>query len=199
MYAPRDFNDALKYAQVQDLRPSMDWTGYCQMFVRSCYGIPPLFSSAWTQWNGLDRDDKHAGGSPSDAPLGAALFYKGSGPYGHVMLAARPYKNGTPAAWSNDLVARGKIDKVARTAPTSAWNQKYLGWSDAINDYDLRLKTSAPPKPKQDKPYKGIGRAIGILTDSRAVAKAQKDTADVATFDKEIARLKKMYAEMRRS
>jgi len=199
MLSPRNWDEALKYAQVQDLRPTQDWTGLCQMFVRSCYGIPPLFSSAWTQWNGLDPDDKHPGGAPSDAPVGAALFYKGSGIHGHIMLAGRPFAKGTPAAWSNDLVTTGKIDKVARTAPTSAWNQKYLGWSDAVNDYDLRLKTAATPRPKQDKPYKGIGRAIGILTDSRAVAKAQKDVADVKAFDKEIVRLKKMYADMRRS
>lgn len=195
--SPRDFNEALKWAQSQAQNPTEDWEGYCQKFVRSCYGIPPLFGSAWAQWLGADDEDKHPGGNPADAPLGSALCFKGSGPYGHIMLAARDFKSGKAAAWSNDIVKWGSINKVHRTAPVTAWNQPYLGYLTAVNHYDLRLKDSKPPKPKQ-RPYENIRRAIGLLEGAREVARRQNDTEDVKALAIEIRRLKRRYANLRR-
>lgn len=193
----RDVEEALKYAQQQHASATQDWTGFCQKFVRSCYGIGPLFGSAWLQWLGADPEDRHVGGSPDDAPLGSALCYKGSGVFGHIDLAARAFKNDTSAAWSNDLVRWGDIDKVARTAPTSAWGQTYLGYLTAVNDVDLRLHEKKPPKPKQDKPYKSVERAIEKMQTALHTAIVQKDAADQKVFRAEIARLKKMHGRLR--
>lgn len=196
--SPRDFNEALKWAQGQAANPTADWTGYCQKFVRSCYGIPALFGSAWAQWLGADEEDRHVGGDPDDAPLGSALCYKGSGPYGHIVLAARPFKSGAGACWSNDLVKYGDIDKVHRDAAVTKWNQPYLGYLTAINHYDLRLKETKPPKPKQDKPYKAVAGAIDRLERALETAKRQKDREDAKALRQEIRRLERMYNTLRR-
>lgn len=196
--SPNTYIQALEVAQREAADPSMDWSGYCQRFVRTTYGIPALFSSAWTQWLGADAEDRHVGGDPEDAPLGAALCYKGSGVYGHIVLAARPFANGVAAAWSNDLVAWGDIDKVSRTAATSSWGQAYLGYLTAVNDYDLQLKKARPPKPKQNKRYEAIDKAALRLEHALETALRQQDDRDVATIRDEIRRLRKLYTRLRR-
>lgn len=197
--SPRDTPEALLYAARQAQHPSRSWAGMCQMFVRTSYGIPSLFASAWAQWLGADAADRHRGGHPSEAPVGAALCYKGSGRYGHIMLAANNFGNGTRAAWSNDLVAQGRIDKVARTAPTVHWGQGYLGYLTAVNDYDLRLNhPKQPPKPKQTRRYLGIDNAIQNLESALETARDQHDARDATALRQEIARLKDMHSRMRR-
>lgn len=196
--SPNTWREALEVAQCEAANPSADWTGYCQKFVRTTYGIPALFSSAWTQWLGADAEDRHIGGDPADAPIGSALCYKGSGIYGHIVLAARPFENGTPAAWSNDLVRYGDIDKVSRTAATSAWGQTYLGYLTAVNDYDLQLKVTRPPKPKQNKRYEAIDKAALRLEHALETAKKQKDQSDAQAIREEIKRLRRLYSRLRR-
>jgi hypothetical protein len=196
-FTPNGPGQALLVAMHQHEHPSQNWKGYCQKFCRTVYEAPSLFGSAYAQWLGAHPDDKHVGGHPGDAPVGALLCYKGSGKYGHIMLAANPFPNGTAAAWSNDLVHTGKIDKVARTAPTSAWGQKYLGYLTAINHYDIE-KLKAKPKPKQ-VPYKGIADSINSLEGALATAIRQHDAADQEILRAEIARLKDHYAKLRRN
>jgi hypothetical protein len=202
--SPKTYLEALEVAQWWHEHPDAPaptkngtWAGYCQAFVRTTYGIPPLFASAWAQWLGADEEDKHPGGVPSEAPLGAALLYKGSAPYGHIMLAARPFPAGTAAAWSNDLVAHGDIHKVSRTAPTSAWGQGYLGYLTAVNDYDLQLKTATPPKPKQNRRYEALAKAIDKLEQALATAKTNHDWQDARVLRDELKRLRALYAELR--
>lgn len=190
--SPRDYLGALDWMHAEHLDPSRSWAGLCQKDVRTSYGIGPLFGTAWLAWNGADPEDRHPGTNPSLAPLGSALYYKGSSAAGHVMLAARPFVTGVAAAWSNDLVTHGLIDKVARTAPTTAWRQRYLGFLTAVNDVNLRL---APPP--QDKAYEAIGKAIANIAAALVKAREQGDAADVKTFTAEVARLKALYNHAR--
>lgn len=195
--SPRDWREALEWSQRQAVHRSQDWTGYCQKYVRSAYGIPALFGSALAQWYGADAEDRHPGGAPTDAPIGAALCFRSS-PHGHIIYAARPFPSGTPGAWGTDMVRTGWGDKHPRTAPTTQWGQPYLGWLSAVNDYDLQLKEKKPPKPKQNKRYKAIARAIERMEDARTVARKQGDKKDAQAFTEEIRRLKRMYERMRR-
>jgi hypothetical protein len=190
--SPRDWREALAYGRAQHEHPTEDWKGMCQRFTRKSYAIEfALFGSAIAQWNGADPEDRHAGGHPSDAPVGSALCYAG-GRFGHIMPAARPFGNGVEAAWSNDLVHTGKIDKVARTAPITAWGHTYLGYLTAVNDVDLRYR-----RP-QNKRYVAIQRAIANLETSLHAAKAQHDTSDVKVLTAELDRLHKLYDTLRR-
>lgn len=177
-----------------------EWRGLCQMLCRSSYGLGGGFGSAWLQWLGLPSDQKVVAGAPGgsmyDAPLGAPLFFKGSGPYGHVMLKKRPNSQGAAQAWSNDLVVVGKVHAVAVNAPVVQWNQKYLGWGKSLNGVLLPLGGDKP-KP-QDKPYAGIEGAINALKAARETARKQKDWKDARRLSEEIVRLRKMYNTMRR-
>jgi hypothetical protein len=193
--SPRTVEQALAFARAEHDDATMDWGGYCQRFVRTAYGIPSLFASAWAQWLGADDEDRHPGDDPADAPLGAALCFKGSGPYGHIMLAA-----GEGGAWSNDLVRTGEIDWVTRTAPTTKWGQTYLGYLTAVNDYDLQLKApTARPKPKHDKRYAGIGRAIERLEGARDRARDLKEWRDAKAITAQLVELRELYDLVRHS
>lgn len=194
--APRTVAQALAYARAEHENETEDWTGYCQRFVRSCYALPSLFGSAWAQWLGADADDKHPGDNPADAPVGAALCFRG-GTYGHIMLAANERPDGTAGAWSNDLVRTGDIDHVARTAPEYVWGHVYVGWLSAVNDYDLQLDTDKPPQPRQDKHYQRIARAIEKLEAARTVAAAVGEKRDAKMLTAEIRDLRDLYAELR--
>jgi hypothetical protein len=187
--SPRTTAEALAYLRQQHASGSTSWAGMCQKLARSSYGIGPLFGSAAAQWFGADAADKHAGGKPSDAPVGSELCYLG-GKFGHIMTAANPFPSGVAAAWSNDLVVHGRVDKVARTAPITAWGHRYVGYITAINDVDLRM-------PQRQR-YAAIEGAIERMRTARATAKSQGDTADVKVIDAEIARLQTMYDTLRR-
>lgn len=145
--APNTVGQALTFAQKQSLHPTRDWKGYCQMFVHDCYGVGGGYASAIAQWHGAPADHKHIGGDPDTAPVGSLLCFvrsNGTG-FGHIMLAANDFPNGTAGAWSNDLVRTGKIDKVARTAPITEWGHKYLGYIWTVNGVEIVLPH---PKPK---------------------------------------------------
>lgn len=187
--SPRTVEQALAFARAEHEDATMDWDGYCQRFVRMSYGIPSLFGSAWAQWLGADDEDRHAGGDPEDAPLGSALCFKGTGPYGHIDLAARD-----SGSWSNDILRRGEIDWCLRTAPTTKWGQGYLGYLTAVNDYDLQLSTPAsPPKPKHDKRYHGIGKAIERLEGARDRARDLKEWRDAKAITAQLVELHELY------
>lgn len=86
--ATRTVNDALAFAQRESGSPSRNWHNACLVFVRSCWGIGSRNASAYADWLACPEHAKHPGNNPDDAPVGAALYYKGTGPYGHIMLAA---------------------------------------------------------------------------------------------------------------
>lgn len=188
--SPRTRAQALAYARSEHEHATEDWEGMCQRFVRTCWGIPSLFASAWAQWQGADDEDKHAGSDPSKAPLGAALCYKGSGPYGHIMIAAANGK-----AWSNDLVREGGIDLVDRDAPTREWGQKYLGYLTAVNGYDLQLGQK-PAAPKAER-FPRIDKAITKLRAARDAARKRGDREDARALGVEISHLRDLREAMK--
>jgi hypothetical protein len=190
--SPRTYEQALEFARHEHERESQDWDGMCQKFVRTCYSIPALFASAWAQWNGADPEDRHPGGKPADAPLGSALCFKGTSPFGHIMLAARD--NG---AWSNDVKRQGDIDWCTRSFPATHWHQNYLGYLTAVNDYDLQLREAKPPRPKQTKRYEAVARAINNIDTAIENAKKRDDWKDVKVLRAQRNELRDLYELVR--
>lgn len=191
--APRTRDEALAYAANEWAHGQPRWLNLCQMFVRSAWGLPPLFGSAWAQWQGADKADKHEGGDPADAPLGSALCYKGSSVFGHIVVAARPFKDETPAAWSNCLVRHGYIDKAARTAPVTRWGQRYLGYLTAVNGYDLQLgRPEAEPVAKEPRRYGAVVKAGDSIAAALATARRRGDEDDITVLTRELTRLRRM-------
>lgn len=189
--APRTVDEALAWAQGQHDHPTQSWHGLCQMFVHDAYGIGGGFGSAYAQWVGLDDADRHTGGNSADAPVGAALFYKGTNPYGHVMLAA--HKGG---AWSNDLTRDGFIDFAARTDPETKWSQKYLGWGSSLNGVGLPLDAKKPPAPiEPTHRYAALRKAVDRLNSASDRAAHFGDKALAKTLHREAEILTKLYRE----
>jgi hypothetical protein len=203
--SPRNWKEALLWFQEEQQKPygsaptdSGNWGGYCQMDARLSYAIPARDASAWAGWLAADDEDRHPGTDPATAPIGSALIWKGgSKGFGHIEIGAFPFRDETPAAWSNDLKRYGQVDKVRRTLTTETWGQVYVGYLTAINGFDLQLKQDKPPKPKQDKAYQRIDRAITNLEKARETARGQRDWADAKAITVEVIRLKKMYREQR--
>lgn len=189
--SPRTTSQALDRAQAEWRSRSQNWTGMCQKFTRTVYGVGPGFATARAQFLGCDPEDRHIGGHPEDAPVGSILHFKGgSEGFGHAELAAPDFPDGSDGAWSNDLVKTGYIHKVHRNAPVTRWSHVYTGYCTAINDVDLRMP--------QKSHYAAIRKAINRLEVARENAKAQSDASDVTVLTAEINRLQKMYDTLRR-
>jgi hypothetical protein len=134
---PNVVSEALAFLRREHKSPSQSWKGMCQALCHAAYGVGAKYGSAYKQWQAAPANRKHVGGNPDNAPVGSLLCYKGAGPFGHIMVAAHPFPNGVGAAWSNDLVRPGKVDKVSRHAPIKVWGQQYLGYITTINDHDV--------------------------------------------------------------
>lgn len=135
---PNVVSEALAFYRNQHKNPTRSWKNRCLELFRTAYGCPDgIYDTAYHQWLNTPADRKHVGGKPGDAPIGSGLCYKGTGPDGHIMIAAHPFPNGTPAAWSNDLVKTGSVNKVARNAPEKVWGQTYLGYIKNVADRDI--------------------------------------------------------------
>lgn len=198
--SPRTFHEALAFARGERDHPTQWWEGACQKFVRSSYGLPGLYLTAYAQWLGADPEDRHATTDLSTAPVGAALCSKGSNPAGHIWLAANPFlTTGVPGSFSTDIARTGHVDKCARTAPQTAWGHQPLGYLTSVNGYDLQLGTTKPAAPKQDKLYQSIERAIGPIEHALSVAKNYHDHADARVLRRELDHLHAMYGKLRHS
>ena len=123
-YLKRTVAEVMAFSRGQIVHPTRSWRGMCQSHCRSAYGVPAWAPSAISAWNKIPRQHKHVGGSPSQAPRGALLYYSG-GQFGHVAIAAGIKTH--DKCLSNDYVRQGKIDYAPRTFPR--WGLKYLGWS----------------------------------------------------------------------
>lgn len=140
---PNTVSQALEAARREMRHESEDWEGMCQAFCHDIYGVGALYGSAYAQWLAADDSHKHRGGDPNHAPVGSLLCFKGSSRFGHIMIAAHPFADGRKAAYSNDLVKPGQINKVGRHRPITQWSQDYLGYITTINNYEIHI----PSKP----------------------------------------------------
>jgi hypothetical protein len=209
--SPRTWQQAVGWAAGQSVHRDKDWTGRCQEFCHDCYGIGGGFASALAQWHGLDDSDRHVGGSPKDAPLGAMLFSQGRNPgalsfrFGHIIVKTRPFTGGELGAWSTDALRTGWPDKIDPVALYSRWNHAYLGYGLNMNGVDLQVQQKRAIVKPQLKPYDAIaaaavrtGKAIEAMQKSLATAKGTHDAADVARIKEAIAQLRESKARLER-
>lgn len=129
----RTYLEALSWAIAQVKSASRDWTGWCLVFVRSCFNVPAKYPSAIEAWSHAKY--KHTGGVP---PKGAPVFWR-VGKFGHIAIS-----DGGGYVYSTDILRRGKVDRVPITYVTSHWKATYLGWTEDVND--VRVITVQIPK-----------------------------------------------------
>ena len=119
----RDTKHAVHWMMEQHKHRTTGWKGMCQSSVRQSYGVPAWANSAIHAWERIPHRHRSAGGSPQEAPAGAAL-YMAIGTYGHAALAGwHPDICWSVDYWRTDLIG---------TAPRDfhRWHGiEYLGWS----------------------------------------------------------------------
>lgn len=112
------------------------WGGRCEQFVRSCFGLGPMYPSAKAAWNGAGG--KHHGDfSP---PPGVPVFWNLTGrnaPYGHIALSI----GGGYAISSSNSAGRPIVSVISiygftdRSAP-------YLGWAEVYHGVRVMVPTA---------------------------------------------------------
>jgi hypothetical protein len=132
--AVRMGQDAIEFAKGQVTNPSQDWFRQCLVFVRRCFNVGPLFTSAEKGYFGTDL--RH--GTAGTPPLGVPVWWTNGGD-GHVALSA-----GDGTCFSNDIKRHGKIDRVAISFITRTWGAKYRGWTEDVNGVHVWRPGSAP-------------------------------------------------------
>lgn len=116
-----------RYAQEQHSAPSRDWSGWCLVFVRSCYGVGPLYPSAAEAW--WHAAHKHRAAEPETIPRGVPVFWTGgSHGFGHVALS-----RGDGSCWTTDLIRAGKVDVAPINKVHARWGLELRGWTEDLN------------------------------------------------------------------
>lgn len=120
---------------------SRSMSGWCEKFVRTCFGFPAVNPSALIAWNRTKI--RHA--DINNAPAGVPIFWrlhpknKNYG-LGHVALSV-----GGGYCISTSVGPGKSIGKVAIADLTRAWGMTPLGWTE---DYHgKRIYTAPAPKP----------------------------------------------------
>lgn len=134
------------------------WKGYCLVFVRSCYGINARYPDAEEAF--FQSEFKH--GTRHTPPPGVPVWWTNGG-YGHVALSA-----GHGYCYSTDFRRSGFVDKVAITAITRGWGQRYRGWTEDINGIDVW--SPRRPVPTPDPPPRRAVSLANVIASALADA-----------------------------
>lgn len=106
----------------------------CLKTVRTAFGVGASshYSTAYGAWlflGGAKGKYTHTVTSP---PANVPIFFKGSGPDGHIAVSA-----GNGMCWSTDWDSKnpdnGHIGLVSIKSIETRWAMKYLGWSEYLN------------------------------------------------------------------
>ncbi len=143
----RNYVQAKEFALQQHRTGSSSWLNLCQMFSRQCVGAAPFGASAREAYNNTDEKFRHQSSPP---PPGAIAYYgfKDRGA-GHAVFAV----NGG-FVWSNDILRRGRIDRVRWDVFQSRWKLPYRGWISACPAGEL------PVQRGNDEPRYRQGRKV---------------------------------------
>lgn len=105
------------------------WYRQCQHFAANLSGRShsgfPTAAMAWEHFVATDAAHPAAAPDGHSPPIGAWLYYQGTSAAGHVTVYL-----GHGLAATTDLPTKGAIGIVPASAPTTEWNQTYLGWAE---------------------------------------------------------------------
>jgi hypothetical protein len=106
------------------------YPGLCLFFVRSCFGVASRYPDARQAWEHVALSNRHTGAADKSHPPAGVPFHfsiPGSS-HDHIVLSI-----GGGWCLSNDVVARGRIDRVRISLITQRWGAHPLGWAETIN------------------------------------------------------------------
>jgi hypothetical protein len=130
----RSYERAKAFAMQEHQQPRREgWLNLCQMFSRQCVGAPPFGVSARVAFNNISEKHRHRSSPP---PPGSIAYYgrpdRGSG---HAVFVVEGGK-----VWSNDILRRGRIDRVDWDIFVDRWGLAYRGWIEACPAGRLPIK-----------------------------------------------------------
>ena len=133
--------EPFKFAQREHKRRSRDWSGWCLVFVRSCFGVAARYPSATSAWQHAEH--RHRTTDPDAIPRGVPVFWTGgSQGFGHVALS-----RGDGTCWTTDLIRPGHVDVAPIAEVQRRWGMPLVGWTEDING----VRVWSPPAPKRPK------------------------------------------------
>lgn len=169
----RSYAEAKAYAERQHVNPSQNWYVLCQKFARSCVGADVFGASARLAFNSIPKEHRHTSYPP---PPGSLAYYGfADRGFGHVVFVVED-----GYVWSNDIVRRGKIDKVKWNVFQSKWGLPYRGWIDWTPSGAINLKPTAvlPYPPFPGKFWAATKRTPAVIAATKAVQKKLKLKVD---------------------
>jgi hypothetical protein len=154
----RTYAQAVAFARRQHNAPSQDWFNLCQALARQCVGAAPFGLSAREAFNAIPREHRHV----SDPPPAGSIAYYGRvrAGFGHAVFVVED-----GFVWSNDILRKGKVDKVRWDVFVDRWGLAYRGWIDRCPHGELPVtrpdesrahgggaskRRRAPEKPRQE-------------------------------------------------
>jgi hypothetical protein len=127
---------AFALAEAQRTRGGQNWFNLCQKFSRQCVGAPPFGRSARQAFNAIPAQNRHSSSPP---PPGSIAYYGRSDKgFGHAVFVVEG-----GFVYSNDILRRGRIDRVRWDIFVKRWNMPYRGWIDACPSGRLPVQAKA--------------------------------------------------------
>ena len=160
-----------KFAQGEHEHASRDWSGWCLVFVRSCFGVSALYSSATQAWQ--QAKYRHPTTDAASIPRGVPVFWTGgSHGFGHIALS-----RGDGTCWTTDFVRAGQVDVARIDAIGPGWGLTLVGWTEDVNGVKVYEQPVEPavkePAPQEMRVTYG-DRADAVLSDARELRKGNK-------------------------
>lgn len=150
--------DARVRAAAAAIGAGPEFSGFCERFVRTCFGFPARYATARLAWQATGR--RHTDTSP---PAGVPVFWDIlSGPNVHADHIA--LSTGGGFCISTSAGPGRTVAKVSITDLTRRWGMQYRGWSEDYHGVIVHqggrggeegsevTDSSAGPWPQQDLP-----------------------------------------------
>ena len=141
---------AQRIAHATKMIGNRNYGGWCEKFVRECFGFPARNPSATIAWNRT----KHRHRDINNAPAGVPIFWElhpanRNHGLGHVAISV-----GGGYCISTSVGPGGAIGKVRIADLTRSWGMTVRGWTE---DYHGK-RIYTPPKPSKPTPGRKSGR-----------------------------------------
>ena len=137
----RTYDQAVAFARRQHNEPTQGWFNLCQALARQCVGAAPFGLSAREAFNAIPRDHRHLSDPP---PAGSIAYYgRARTGFGHAVFVVED-----GFVWSNDILRKGKVDKVRWDVFVDRWGLPYRGWIDRCPHGELPVKRPGEARSK---------------------------------------------------
>lgn len=118
--------EVLGFCRKESAHESKNWTGRCQEFTRTAFGVGGLYPSATSAW--LHTNKRHTDRQPP--PAVPVYWTGGSKGFGHAAVSA-----GDGFVFSTDFPRGGQVGRVSIGQINRDWSSlRFQGWAEDTNE-----------------------------------------------------------------